>query len=170
MPLKRWFQRTFSTRMVAQDRIPVASATGPMPAATMHRGLHGGLHRGPLAECSPVDCPLRSTPEGCTCLGHVPAGRRVRVLIPSLDATSCARLRDLGVCEGRSLRVVRNDLVHSGKGNVILALGSGRVALPGELALQVHVIDTTSAGISDTDSATTDTDDKPLDATATPSA
>ncbi len=150
MPLKRWFQRTFSTRTFAREnRIPVASATGPMPAASVRAGLHGG----PLAECSPLDCPLRSTPEGCTCLGHVPAGRRVRVLIPSLDASSCARLRDLGVCEGRNLRVVRNDLVHGGKGNVILALGSGRVALPGELAQQVHVIDTTFASATDTDAS-----------------
>lgn len=66
-------------------------------------------------------------------LSSVPAGRQVRVTL-SGDESCSARLRDLGVCEGRQLRVVRRD-----RAGVIVAVGGGRLALPGEVALRVLV-------------------------------
>ena len=78
-----------------------------------------------------------STPAVGTCpcpLGQVPAGCRVRVASSGVDTDGSARLRDLGVCEGCCLRVVRNDL-----SGVIVAIGGGRLGLPSDLAHQVLV-------------------------------
>ncbi len=44
------------------------------------------------------------------------------------------RLRDLGVCEGRSLRVMRNDF-----GRVIVAIDGGRLGVPSDLARTILV-------------------------------
>jgi Fe2+ transport system protein FeoA len=77
-----------------------------------------------------------SPPANAFPLSTSTAGQRVAVTFHSADDAGSARLRDLGVCEGRELRVVRND-----QGRIIVAAADGRLGLPRDVASRVFVLE-----------------------------
>lgn len=67
-------------------------------------------------------------------LGSVPTGRRVQIFALLLASEVAARLRELGVREGATARVV-----HRAGGQVVLGVDEGRIAVATEAASRVLV-------------------------------
>ncbi|TWT88663.1 FeoA domain protein [Pseudobythopirellula maris] len=79
-----------------------------------------------------TNSPRSATPGDCS-VAHMAAGSVCRVECVSGDAYESTRLRSLGICEGRELRVVR-----AGNPLIVGVLGT-RVGLSQQLAASVRV-------------------------------